>query len=270
MDAATIASTLGSGVLALAAAAAVLVGGRLLWTHGPGHTRGWLGIGLLGTASLIAASAALSLGLGRPQGTTVELVALTAALAGACLLLLEIPFAFVETREGDSSLPGWGPLVPLLVPAGFLAYASMHWPAAPIGAGETLNTWAGGPGYDAVEDAAGSLLAACVASTVLAATGGLLARAVRGPEERRLLARRMLAQAWVPVAGWLAALGVVFALLVVLEAPAHPLVGAAQGLLLHSPLPFALIVVGPLLWGLDRVSPGWAPDGEMQASSSRS
>lgn len=262
-------TTIGASLLGLTVAAAALVGLPLVWTAGLGHADGWLGLGLLGNVLLVAAAAGLAIGgLDEPRGSSAELVAFALAVAGASLHLLYLGFAYRETGEGSSSLPSWGPWIPLMVPLGFLVYAGQHWPASTLPAGASPIEWAGGRGYDAVEDATGTLAMACLALTVLGVTLVLLARSLGSDGKGR--ASRLLGQAWGPVLAWALLLGLVFAGLALQEPPAHAGFAFAQELLLHSPLPYALLTLGPLRWGLDRVSLTRSPRGGASPRSNRS
>lgn len=272
MDPASLATFLSAGLIGLLAAAALLLGGRLLATAGPGHADGWLGVRLIGSALIVAAFGGLALGLGEPRGTTIELGALTLAAAGSSLHLLDVPFTLAATSngEGQASLPPWGLAVPLVLPAGLLAWAWGRWPASPLPAGDTFAEWSGWAGYDAVEDTSVSLAMGCLALAVLGATLILLVRAYTASGEARAASRRMLAQGWLPVLGWIGALALVFASAGLQPTPADPVTLLGQEVLLRSFLPFGFTVVGPLLWGLDRVCWNRQPRGPSSPVSNRS
>lgn len=274
MNAAELAAWTGRAWLALVAAGAVLVGARLLRGTRFEETRAWLGLRLLASAGLIAVLAGLSLGgLDTPRGSWHQLAGFALGVAGASLYLLDLPFAVAQTREDtELGLASWGALVPLLLPVGFLGYAWMHWPSTSLAPARTpVTEWAGWPGYDAVEDAAGFLAAGCILLAALLVTLTLAYRSLSGSAGVRRRARRMLAQAWGPVLVWIGALGLVWIGLSIQDPPASSALVFAQELLLDGPVAFSLTILGPLRWGLERASasPVMAP-GRAGARSNRS
>lgn len=253
MIAGHLAAWTGAGFLALVTLAALTVGLLLLFDPDRDRAGTWLGARLLGSALLVASLAALSLGgLDDPRGSLWQLAGLAGAVAGISLHLLDVPFALARTRErGAGSLPSWILGLPLIVPLGFLAYASVHWPSSTLPASSSPAEWTGWAGYDAVEDAAGGLASLCLLLAALVATLLLVERALRARGPRRARARRMLAQAWVPVLVWTTAVGFVWIGLAIQEPPASGGLLVAQEILLDGPVAFSLAVVGPLLWGWD-------------------
>ncbi len=239
------------GMVGLLSLAALVTAIALLTRRGRDRAQHLLATRLVGSIVLVAALAALSWDLIDPPGSLQELIGFTLALAGVSLHLLDVPFALARTRDWQP--PRWIAALPLVLPAGLLAYASMHWPASTMPAGVLPSEWAGWAGRDAVEDAAGGTGTITLGVVILAATTVLLLGAMRASGTKRARARRMLVQAWAPAVAWLVTTGLVVLALAIQDPPASPVFHIVQEILLDGPIVFALVIVGPLLWGLDEL-----------------
>lgn len=250
----------GQAIFAGVCLAAFVVGVRLLRGSRRRGPSLWLGLHLTATAALVAfAIAGEAVGLDEPIGSWSDRVYLSLLALGAGVFLLHLPFAWSYPRQRPAEHEALVAGLPWIAPVFGALYVFLAWPGpepaeaslAPARTAEAMRqAWFNR--YDVLEDGALWLVMACLVVGVLAALSSLAYRALRRSGSVAQCARRMLAQALAPVGAWLVASAVLVSLAML--APGGP-VGSAVAfgfeVLWDGGVPFALALVGPVLWGLD-------------------